>query len=260
MTPVLAFDIETVPDVTGIRRLLGLPQALPDAEVAEVAFQRRRAQSGNDFLPPHLHRVVVISCVLREGQGEGVRVFSLGEPDTLEREAIQRFHDGIERYVPQLVSWNGGGFDLPVLNHRGLALGVAAAKFWDQGEDHKDFRYNSYVGRYHQRHLDLMDVLAMYQPRNNAPLDEVARLAGFPGKLGIGGAAVWEAYRAGRIAEIRDYCEADCANTYLLYLRFQLMRGAFTEAHYRKECALLRVLLEKHKAPHWREFLERWPG
>jgi len=160
--------------------------------------------------------------------------------------------------VPQLVSWNGGGFDLPVLNYRALRHGVAAPKFWDQGEDDRDFRFNSYVSRYHARHLDLMDVLAMYQPRNNAPLDEVAQLAGLPGKIGIGGAGVWPAYREGRIAEIRHYCEADTANTYLLYLRFQKLRGALTEAQHAQECALLRAALEKLKAPHWREFLDRW--
>ena len=57
-----------------------LPAELPDAEVAEVAFQKRRVQStGSDFLPPHLHRVVVISCVMRDD--EDVSVFSLGEPE-----------------------------------------------------------------------------------------------------------------------------------------------------------------------------------
>ena len=77
MTPVLAFDIETIPDCAGIRRLYELPDSLPDSEIAEVAFQKRRAQNGSDFLPPHLHRVAVISCVLRTE--EGIQVFSLGE-------------------------------------------------------------------------------------------------------------------------------------------------------------------------------------
>ncbi len=258
MTPVLAFDIETVPDVAGIRRLYDLPASLPDREVAEIAFQKRRTQTGSDFLAPHLHRVAVISCVLREG--EGIKVFSIGAPDTAEKEAIQRFFDGVEKLVPQLVSWNGGGFDLPVLSYRALAHGVTAPKFWDQGEDDRDFRFNSYVGRYHARHLDLMDVLAMYQPRNNAPLDEVAQLAGLPGKIGVGGAQVWAAYLEGRIGEIRDYCEADTANTYLLWLRFQKLRGALTAAQHDKECALLRAALEKLKGAHWREFLSRWTG
>ena len=256
MTPVLAFDIETVPDCARIRKLHGLPDELSDREVAEIAFQKRRAQAGSDFLPPYLHRVIVISCVLREN--EGVQVFSIGEPERDEKAAIQKFFDGVDKLVPQLVSWNGGGFDLPVLNYRGLAHGVAAARFWEQGEDDKDFRWNNYVSRYHARHLDLMDVLAMYQPRNNAPLDDMARLAGFPGKIGMQGSEVWEQYRAGKIAQIRNYCEADCANTYLLFLRFQLLRGVFTEAHYRRECRLLRATLEKQSEPHWREFLSRW--
>ena len=65
----------------------------------------------------------------------------------------------------------------------------------------------------------------MYQPRSSAPLDEVAQLAGFPGKIGVGGAQVWNAYQAGKIGEIRNYCEADTVNTYLLYLRFQQLRS-----------------------------------
>jgi 3'-5' exonuclease len=256
MTPILAFDIETVPDCDGLRRLHELPEALSDAEVAELAFQKRRAQTGNDFLAPAQHRVLVISCVMRDETG--VKVWSIGAPDEDEPAAIQRFFDGVERYTPQLVSWNGSGFDLPVLNYRGLIHGVHAARFWEQGDDDRDFRYNNYVSRYHARHVDLMDVLAMYQPRNNAPLDEVARLAGFPGKLGMEGGAVWSRFQAGDVQGIRDYCEADAANTYLLFLRFQRLRGIFSPEHYRRECALLRAFVEKQRGAHWAAFLERW--
>ena len=253
MTPILAFDIETIPDVDGIRRLHGLPADLPDREVAEVAFQIRRTKTGSDFLPPQLQRVVVISCVMRSD--EGVRIFSL---EGSEPELIQRFYDGIEKYVPQLVSWNGGGFDLPVLNYRGLIHGVTAPMFWETGDENRDFRYNNYVSRYHARHTDLMDVLAMYQPRNNAPLDDVAQLAGLPGKIGIGGAKVWETWLAGEVAKIRDYCEADTANTYLLYLRYQLLRGIFARDVFQKEVELLKKYLQAQDKPHWREFLKLW--
>jgi 3'-5' exonuclease len=255
MTPILAFDLETIPDCEGIRRIHDLPADLADREVAEVAFQKRRTQTGNDFLPPHLQRVIVISCVLRDD--EGVKLFSLGEPEVAEGAAIQRFFEGINKYVPQLVSWNGRGFDLPVLAARGLIHGVTAACFWDTGADNKDFRYSNYLSRFHDRHLDLMDVLSIYGGRGS-PLDELARLAGFPGKLGVGGAAVWDSYGKGGIAEIRDYCEADCANTYLLYLRFQMMRCALSPERYAAEAALLRSALEKRPEPHWRKFLSLW--
>jgi len=256
LTPILAFDIETVPDCAGIRRLYDLPESLPDQEVAEVAFQKRRAATGSDFLQPHLQRVVAIACVLRDA--DGVRVWSLGQPEDPERALLQRFYDGVERYTPQLVSWNGGGFDLPVMNYRSLLHGVQAVRFWETGEDDRDFRYNNYISRYHSRHLDLMDLLAMYQPRNNSPLDDVAQIAGLPGKIGVGGAGVWDAFRAGGIQEIRNYCEVDTLNTYLLFLRFQLQRGIFSPEHYRAECALVRAVIEKHAQPHWQEFLQRW--
>ncbi len=256
MVPILVFDIETVPDCPGIRKLHDLPDDLPDAEVAEIAFQKRRVQTGGgDFLPPHLQRVVVISCVLRND--DGLRVFSIGEPDANEPQAIQRFFEGINRYVPQIVSWNGRNFDLPVLVARGLIHSVTAACFWDTGNDNKDFRWSNYINRFHDRHVDLMDVLAIYGGRGS-PLDEMARLAGFPGKLGVGGGAVWESYRNGALASIRDYCEADCVNTYLLFLRFQLMRCALTPDQYAQECGLVRSYLERQPAPHWREFLGLW--
>jgi predicted PolB exonuclease-like 3'-5' exonuclease len=257
MTPVLAFDIETVPDCEGIRKLYELPADLPDADVAELAFQKRRVQTGgSDFLQPHLQRVVAIGCVLREG--EGLQVFSIGEPERDEGASIQKFFDGIDKYTPQLVSWNGGGFDLPVLSYRALLCGTCATKYWDQGEDDREFKFNNYIGRYHSRHLDLMDLLALYQPRNNAPLDDLARLAGLPGKIGVGGAQVWSAYQRGEIKQIRDYCEADTMNTYLLYLRFQVLRGAMQKTQYDREAALVRATLEKNPAAHWREFLAGW--
>ncbi len=256
MTPILAFDIETVPDVAGLRKLYGHGSEISDSDVAQLAFDRRREATGSDFLPLHLHRIVAISCALRDR--DSFRVWSLGEPGEPERDLVKRFFDGVEKYTPQLVSWNGSGFDLPVLNYRALIHGVNAARFWDMGEDDRDFKWNNYISRYHSRHLDLMDVLAMYQGRGNAPLDQMAQLLGLPGKLGMDGSKVWEAFLQGHIAAIRNYCETDVANTYVLYQRFQLVRGALNEAQYRRECELVRTTLLKSGENHWREFLAGW--
>jgi predicted PolB exonuclease-like 3'-5' exonuclease len=257
MTPVRVFDIETIPDIAGLRLLHELPAALADAEVAELAFQRQRAKNGSDFLPLHLQRVVVISCALRSD--EGFKVWSLAEPKSGEGEIIQRFFDGVEKFTPQIVSWNGGGFDLPVLNYRGLIHGVTASRYWDMGEDDREFKWNNYISRYHMRHLDLMDVLAMYQPRGAAPLDQLARLMGLPGKLGMDGGAVWGAWCEGRIDEIRDYCETDVVNTWLVLQRFQLMRGLLSAEEHRRELDLARRSLAATGLPHWKEFLAAWP-
>ena len=260
--PVLVFDIETVPDVAGLRVLHELPADLADDEVAEYAFQHRRASHGHAFLPHHVQRIVAISCALRDANQ--FRVFSLAEPECSEGEIIQRFFDGIERYTPQLVSWNGGGFDLPVLHYRGLIHGVSASRYWDQGEgdypDSRDFKWNSYIGRYHNRHLDLMDLLALYQPRARVRLDEMAKLMGFPGKVGMDGAAVWPAWQAGRTDEIRDYCETDVVNTYFVYLAFQRLRGQIDNTAFKAELKVVRETLERIEgASHWDEFLAHWP-
>ncbi len=258
MTPILSFDIETVPDVAGLRRLNDLPADLPDAEVADLAYTRRRAQSGSDFLPPHLQRVVAISCALREG--DSFRVWSLGAMEDGEADLIRRFFDGIERYTPQLVSWNGSGFDLPVLHYRAMVHGLSASRYWDLGDEDRDFRFNNYISRYHTRHTDLMDILALYNGRNNVPLDALAQLCGFPGKLGMDGSQVWGAYCDGKLAEIRNYCETDACNTFLLFLRFQLLRGVFDRERFDAECALVRSTLGKSPLPHWQEFLGAWPA
>lgn len=256
--PILVFDIETIPDIVGVRKLNDIDAAMGDADVAELAFQRRRqATGGSDFLQHHLHRVVAISCVLRTD--DGLKAWSIGKADDGEAVLIQRFFDGIERYTPQLVSWNGGGFDLPVLNYRALIHSISAAKFWDMGEDDRDFKWNNYIGRYHMRHLDLMDLLAMYQPRATAALDQMAQLCGFPGKLGMDGSQVWDAWQRGEIQHIRDYCETDVMNTWLVYLRFQLMRGALNHKGYDAEIKMARdFLAANEQAAHWKAFAQAW--
>ena len=256
MTPILAFDIETIPDVDGIRTLHGLDSSIAAADVAEMAFQQRRQVTGGDFLQIHLHKVVAISCGLRDQ--DSFKVWSLGEATDSEADLIQRFYDGVAKYTPQLVSWNGNGFDLPVLHYRGLIHGVQAPRYWEMGEDDKEFKWNNYISRYHTRHIDLMDLLGLYQPRSGVPLDDIAQLIGFPGKIGMSGSKVWDAYQNGKLADIRNYCEADTVNTYLVFLRFQLMRGIFSEKQYLQECNVARETLGQSKELHWKEFISKW--
>jgi len=252
---VLVFDIETVPDVDLGRRLFGL-EGLSDKHVADVMFQKQRQESGSDFLRHHMHRVVAIATVLRSG--ERVKVWSLGEEGSSEQELVQRFFDGLDRYTPTLVSWNGSGFDLPVLHYRALLHGVGAPRYWETGDDDTSFRWNNYLSRFHYRHTDLMDVLAGYQPRAVASLDQVATMLGLPGKMGMSGAKVWESFQAGDLVGIRNYCETDVLNTYLVYLRFELMRGRLTSRAYEQELHLVRDTLAREGEPHLDEFLAAW--
>jgi len=254
--PVLVFDIETIPDVVGLRALNNHPASMSDTEVAEAAFAARREKNGSDFLQHHLHRVAAISCVFRDD--EGFRVRSLGGLEDQEAKLIHDFFRIIDKYTPQLVSWNGGGFDLPVLHYRAMINGVTASRYWEMGDDDRDFKWNNYLSRYHTRHMDLMDLLALYTGRANAPLDELAKLCGFPGKLGVDGSQVWTLFQQGQLGEIRDYCETDVVNTYLVYCRFQLMRGTMTKAAYDEEVLLVKSSLSALDGPHWKEYLAAW--
>jgi len=103
-----------------------------------------------------------------------------------------------------------------------------------------------------------MDVLAAYQPRASAPLDQIAGLCGFPGKMGMSGAKVWGAYQQGQIGDIRNYCETDVLNTYLVYLNFERSRGNLDQTQYRAECDLVRENLKASELPHLREFEAAW--
>lgn len=251
----LIFDIETVPDVELGRRLFGL-QGLSDESVAKAMFAHRRQESGRDFLPLEQHRVVAIACALRSG--EELRLWSLGTAASPEAELLERFFDGIEKYSPDLVSWNGAGFDLPVLHYRALASGVQAARYWETGRNDGAFRQNNYLSRFHWRHLDLMDVLSGFQMRGRASLADVALLLRLPGKLGFSGAQVWEQYLAGNALGVRRYCETDVLNTYLIYLRFELMRGQLSRERHGAELERVRALLRASPEPHYAEFLRAW--
>jgi predicted PolB exonuclease-like 3'-5' exonuclease len=254
---VLVFDIETIPD-TATGRLLYDLDGLSDKEVAEVMFSRRRQETDgtSDFLRLHLHKVVAISVLLKTR--ESFNVWSLGEVDASEEDIIRRFYEGIDRYIPRLVSWNGRGFDLPVLHYRALLYGINAQRYWETGSDDQSFKWNNYISRYHDRHTDLMALLAGYEYRAVAPLDQIATMLGFPGKMGMSGDKVWDTYLAGDTGSIRDYCETDVLNTYLVYLKFELIRGNLSAQSYESECNVVKDILRKDSKPHLLAFLDTW--
>ncbi len=259
---ILAFDIETVPDSEAARRVYDFDPAMSEADVFEAVLQIRRQEGdGREFLPLPLQRVVVIAVVYRTPTT--LYCGALGEVDTPEEDLVRRFFGALERETPQLVSWNGTGFDLPVLHYRALRYGVAAPTYWETGDRRTDFRYRNYQARHlSSRHTDLMEVLAGGGGYGRAGargrLDTVARLVGLPGKFDGSGEEVLERVRAGRLEEVRDYCESDALNTYLLHLRYLYLRGARSADETRRESERLRHWLEEHPSVSRRAFLDRW--
>ena len=183
MSPVLAFDIETIPDVPELLRRADPP--LSDAEVACARRSRtaRRATS-NDFLPPYLQRVARHLLRLpRKPRAARPLVRRPRRATSERRRSSSRSSTRVDTHVRNSFSWNGGGFDLPVLQPAGAAPRRRRRALLGHGRTTTaTSRYNNYISRYHLRHLDLMDLMAMYQSRANAPLDAMARAARLSGQ------------------------------------------------------------------------------
>ncbi|MCV6637649.1 ribonuclease H-like domain-containing protein [Candidatus Albibeggiatoa sp. nov. NOAA] len=261
---VFVFDIETVPDVETGRQLYGHPDEMAELDPKGVErvmlYERNRnLERPVDMVKLHLQKIVAISGVFRfNGHFKGEKkdtldVLSLGNAETSEQDLIRQFFGAINKYASAqpsltLVSWNGGGFDLPVLHYRALKYGINASHYWKV----------NYAYRYGSHHIDLMDKLANYQPSAFASLDEIASMLGFPGKMGMSGSKVWDTYLDGGIQEIRDYCETDVLNTFLVYLQFEMMRGHLTPEVYEQECNKVRQFLEQSDKAHLKDFLNAW--
>jgi len=252
---VMTFDIETVPDIASCRKLLDLNQTFSDEDVFAAMLAKRREAGKSEFLPPHLQQVVAISVAVR--QDDWFKVWSLGDVDSDERGLVQRFYNGIAKYQPTLVSWNGSGFDLPVLHYRALKNKVVAKQYWETGQTDQGFKWNNYINRYHDRHLDLMDVLAAFQTKSFAKLDDICMLLDLPGKMGESGSQVYDKYLSQDIQGIRNYCETDVLNTYLVYLHVEHMRGFLTDDMFLFEYDVVKKYVEEAKAPHLQAYREQ---
>jgi 3'-5' exonuclease len=211
---VLVFDLESIPDLDAAARMLGLGNAA-EAEVREAI---------GDSFPKHpLHRIAVIGALVATRQPEGWRVDALGAPHIEERSEAKLISDFVEKIGqlrPQLISFNGHSFDLPVLRYRAMVNRVSAA----------GLQVRQYFHRYTDDALDLCDVLGSYVPGGKVKLDEVSKILGLSGKPeGIDGSKVEEMVRAGQIEEVAHYCESDVLTTFRVWLVYELFRGAITK-------------------------------
>ena len=201
---VLVFHIETVPDIDGGQRIHKL-QGLDDDSTSKALFHLRKQQTGSSELPLYLQRIASISVVYRgmgDDMGHEVSVRSLGEVDSTEAELLSLFFAEIEQRTPILVSWNGSSFDLPVVHYRSLKNSISAPSYWEKGNNNNAFRDDNYLSRYHDRHTDLMDVLSSYNESAGAPLNDIAKMLGFPGREELDTAQVWEQFLQGKISTV----------------------------------------------------------
>jgi len=256
MNNILVFDIETIPDAEAGRKLYDMGDDIDPVDITKAMNFLQLQKTGGEFQPLHLHKIVQISVALYKHPSE-FKLWSLGTSNTDESELLTRFFQGMEQYTPQLVSWNGMGFDMPVIRYRSLLHGITSRLYWESGNEDSNFKWNNYLNRYHERHLDLADVLANFSGRMSK-LNEVSVLLGLPGKIGVGAENVWKSFYNGEMTEISNYCEIDVLNTFLIFLRFQLIRNELSEKEYQSSVAMVANYIENSNEKHLEYFLQEW--
>jgi predicted PolB exonuclease-like 3'-5' exonuclease len=216
-TAYLILDTESVPDGRLVGRVKYPGEELtPEEAVARAQAEAREAsRDGSDFLPVTF-QVPVAVCVLRVGADFSLQAIAcLDAPDYRPREIVRKFWQGVEHYRPKLVSFNGRGFDLPLLELAAFRWGFSVREHF----------YNS-RNRYNGNHLDLFDWLSNYGAcRLAGGLDLLAKMIGRPGKMEVAGGQVYAMYRAGQFQEINDYCLCDTLDTYFVFLRTRVLLG-----------------------------------
>ncbi len=207
---ILVLDLETVVDES-------LPVLPPDDDGKPV------------FPPPGYHQIVSFGALVLNDDYTPIKIGRFGEGGT-ESDALVRFAEAHSRSGGcWLITWNGRGFDLPVITHRCLRHGVPLRSYYQPARG-CDPRYRYSDGG----QLDLKDYLSDYGAARPMKLDAAARLVGLPGKGDVDGSDVATMWREGREEEVHAYCLEDVAQTGLLLLRVQLLRGLFSKTDFQR--------------------------
>ena len=226
------------------------------------AMEIFKEKTGSEFLPVCFHRVVSISAVMADGFGRFLRVSTLDGEN--ERDKISKFLAFIEDFNPRLVSFNGRGFDLPMIMARAMCYDLSAAAYFETNDrDNNKSKWENYRSRYDGRfHLDLLDHISDFGAVRGLKLDHICASVGLPGKYDVHGDQVLQLYYAGEQAKIDEYCRSDVLNTYWLFLKYELLRGKITKDDYLNYIAVMGEFLQKECAgmsytPVFCDFIER---
>ena len=257
MPALVAFDIEAVPDFEAARRLLAQPNDTPDADIRRMLGERY-SRNGEDpttaFLKVPIYRIISIAALYakRDDGGGPWTVTQIGSRSVGEKTEAELLLGFVKSLPvdsrgtgPILVTFNGNGFDLPLLRYRAFALGVPVPGLHGGG-------HRNYWHRFGSDHIDLCDVLSGYGGSTKPSLAEMAALANIPVKIGgVDGSQVEAYVAAGRLTEVADYCLTDVLATYCVYLRYEMVRGDLRPAHFDASMDSLRAIIQKH--------IEQWP-
>jgi|AntRauTorcE11897_2_1112592.scaffolds.fasta_scaffold07139_4 predicted PolB exonuclease-like 3'-5' exonuclease len=207
------FDIETVPDIAFIRKVLNQPDAGEEKLLEIAGHELGRGKS--DFLPPMYHRVVSWAGLWIENSGMPRQKKTWNGTD--ETEGLKILFDTLSTYKDfGLIHHNGRGFDLPVITYRALKLGLQMPGRLS----HHDIKY-----RYSNVNIDLQDELSNYGASSWPKLDHLSQLIDIPVKKTGAGSQVLAMYKNGELEKIERYCFEDVMGTYIVWLHLKFTSG-----------------------------------
>lgn len=251
-TAFIVLDTESVPD----GRLLGRVKYPDEVLTPEEAIQRAQTEArelsrdGSDFLPV-TYQIPVAVCVLRVAADFSLQALScLDAPEYRSEEIVRKFWLGSARYRAKLVTFNGRGFDLPLLELAAFRYGCSAREHF----------YNS-RNRYNGNHVDLFDWLSNFGAcRLTGGLNLLAKMLGKPGKMEMAGDQVYALWREGRTREINDYCMFDTLDTYFVFLRTRVLLGEITldEEQRYVDRAKTWLTMKAAELPALTQYLNNW--
>ncbi len=235
---ICIFDCESIPDTELIRKTLAFEGN--DLEVSLKALEWQKEQSGSEFLPLPYHKIVSICAVISDSFGKFIKVNKIdGES---EKEMISNFFAFIEKFEPKLVSFNGKNYDMPLLVLRALKYNIKACNYLDTQSD----KWNNYKTRFSElKHCDLFE---SFGSTKGLKLDTICAMADLPGKYEVHGDEVMKLYYENSLEKIHEYCESDVLNTYMLFLKYEFIKGNVSEEDYMSFLTSMSEFLKTKKA------------
>ncbi|WP_033915703.1 3'-5' exonuclease [Campylobacter sputorum] len=242
---ICVFDCETVPDIDSLKKVYGYDG--DDKEISNLAFLAQKEKTGSEFLPVNFHKVVAISAVLADDFGKFIRVNTISGNN--EKEKINDFINFINKKNPRLVSFNGRGFDLPMLMIRAMKYNIQAPAYFEiNNKEFNKTKWENYRSRYDGVfHLDLLDHISDFRTVSGISLDMLCKTLNLPGKYDTHGDQVTELFYDDKLDKIYQYCESDTLNTYWLFLKYELLRGNITIQDYANNISIMSEYLQKEK-------------
>ncbi len=255
----LVFDVESVADPELVSTLRYPGEGLGGQEAVRRYRDELMEKHGSDFIPYTFQIAISVVVGKLAADFRLLDLVVLDEPEYRPHVIADHFWRGWEAYRrPTFVSFNGRGFDLPLLELAAFRFGLSLSTWFASGAK----AYEQPRNRYNvSSHIDLCELMTNFgATRFTGGLNLAANLLGKPGKMDVQGDMVQDMFDAGRLAEINDYCRCDVLDTYFVFLRSRVVLGQLTLDQEHAIIAETKAWLEERASdqPAYALYLEKW--